>query len=146
MRKMILVFVLAILANGCAMLQTMPDGRNMLVPATQVGANVQVLDLCGYKEHSRLFGTDGYAQGGLEVLPGREFWVAMSTRNGTQARSVALTYVAMSDGQVIGSVSQSFPVNLYEGTRKFQWVITRDRSSFGGGQGIYVSRCPSTAR
>ena len=146
MRKAIAVFVFAILANGCAMYQTRSDGRIELVPATQVGANVQVFDLCGYKEPGILYGTESRAAAGMEIIPGRGFWVALPTRNGTQNRSVALTYVAMMDGAPIGSVSQSFPVNYREGSRRFQWIISRGYSSSGGGENIRTSRCPSTAR
>jgi hypothetical protein len=144
MKKIILVFGILILASGC-MYQTMPNGITKVVPAAQVGANVLVLDLCG-GDPGILYGTAGRSVLGIRTIPGQEFWVAMPSQNGLETYSVSLTYVAVRDGTQIGSVSQSFPVNHYRGSQRFQWVLTPDRSGGGGGRNVYIDRCPRSER
>ncbi len=60
----------------------------------------------------KVFSTEGYAEKGLVVLPGRDFWVALPVHRGISTYSVALTYIAYNrSGRPTGSVSQSFPVD-----------------------------------
>lgn len=141
---MIKLFVLGLAAfasASCAMLQTMPNGDTKLVFAPQVGANVQVLDLCG-GEPGILYGTDGWAIEGLRTLPGRHFWVALPVQHGLTTYSTSLTYVSMRGGRPNGSVSQSFPVDHNRGSQRFQWVLAKDGYWGGGGWGVYTSQCP----
>lgn len=140
-RKIAVVALVALATSACAMRQTFPDGVTRRVPAPQVGANVQVIDLCG-GEPGVLYGTHGYAVDGLRTMPGRDFWVALPSDDGLRTHSVALTYVAMLGGRPRGSVSQSFPVNRYQRSQRFQWILTRDRGRSGGGGSVYVDLCP----
>ena len=141
MAKKLVVLVLAIFAGACAMRQTMPNGITENVLAPQVGVNVQVIDLCG-GEPGMLYGTHGYAVNGLRTLPGRDFWVAMPSDDGTKTNSISLTYIAMSGGRPKVSVSRSFPVSYYQGSRRFQWVLVRNRGRSGGGHNVYIDLCP----
>ena len=143
-RKVVVVALVALATSACAMHQTRPDGVTERVPSLQVGANVQVLDLCG-GEPGMLYGTHGYAVNGLRTLPGRHFWVAMPTESGINTFSVGLTYVAMSGGMPRGSVSRSFSVNHHRGSQRFQWVLTKDWRGWGrggGGSNVLVDACP----
>lgn len=141
MKQVFVVALLAFVASGC-MLNTGPDGVTRRVPAPQVGANVQVLDLCG-GEPGVLHGTHGYALTGVRTLPGRSFWVALPTDDGLRTHSVGLTYVATWQGRPGGAVSQAFPVSHYQGSQRYQWVLVPPGQSWpGGGSNIYVSQCP----
>lgn len=149
MKRAALVLVLVLTQAGCLMPHTMPNGKVERVFALQVGANVQVLDFCG--ESGVVYPSHGYIDdviaNGVRTLPGRPTWIAAPLANGLSEYAVSMTYGEIRNGELVGAVSRSFPVNRHQGSQRFQWVLTPDGSwGGGGGSNLYIDRCPGARR